>query len=323
MRVAMRVHAGWLNLTYSFDAARFVCVQKRPLGLLPLADDMVTMSKDDAYFMAHVAKLHSSNHRFVYDERAAGMLAGGGSGLMSPSAGRGGAGAAASAARSRSNSVEGGGPAAPVSASPTVGSSATSAASKPSPSALVPVPGVDPRMLFGVVHYAGLVTYNMSGWIDKNRDELMPNVVTMMQRAGNAFVARELFAEPAAATAPAGAPPAAAVAAAASGGSSSPAPGFRSPTAGLSAAAFGGAASGQRRLTQAGAFRQQLDHLMAVLDASTPHFVRCIKPNGRKQPLSVDAPLVLQQLRYSGVFEAVKIRQQGEWRACRCAAMSR
>ena len=50
---------------------------------------------------------------------------------------------------------------------------------------------------------------------------------------------------------------------------------------------------------------------MATLNATLPHYIRCVKPNEAKRAAEFSAPLVLQQLRYSGVFEAVKIRQQG------------
>ena len=39
--------------------------------------------------------------------------------------------------------------------------------------------------------------------------------------------------------------------------------------------------------------------------------VRCIKPNAERQPLAFDEKLTLEQLRYSGVFEAVSIRKHG------------
>ena len=42
-----------------------------------------------------------------------------------------------------------------------------------------------------------------------------------------------------------------------------------------------------------------------------PFWVRCIKPNENMAPLVFDAPLVMRQLRYAGVFEAVAIRKQG------------
>lgn len=50
---------------------------------------------------------------------------------------------------------------------------------------------------------------------------------------------------------------------------------------------------------------------MSTLNASSPHFIRCIKPNSLKAPLKFDAPLINEQLRYSGVQAVVEIRQKG------------
>lgn len=58
-------------------------------------------------------------------------------------------------------------------------------------------------------------------------------------------------------------------------------------------------------------FRQQLDDLMTTLNSTEPHYIRCVKPNPYKAPLEFVGPLVLEQLRYSGVFEAVEIRKKG------------
>ncbi len=58
-------------------------------------------------------------------------------------------------------------------------------------------------------------------------------------------------------------------------------------------------------------FRQQLDRLMNVLNNTQTHYIRCIKPNTTKAPKEMDPVLTLEQLRYSGVFEAVRIRKQG------------
>jgi len=38
---------------------------------------------------------------------------------------------------------------------------------------------------------------------------------------------------------------------------------------------------------------------------------RCIKPNAEKAASSFNAQMVIQQLRYTGVLETVKIRKQG------------
>jgi len=58
-------------------------------------------------------------------------------------------------------------------------------------------------------------------------------------------------------------------------------------------------------------FRQQLAVLMQKLNETSTRYVRCIKPNESMAPMLFEAPLVMRQLRYSGVFEAVAIRKQG------------
>ena len=50
---------------------------------------------------------------------------------------------------------------------------------------------------------------------------------------------------------------------------------------------------------------------MNVLDNSEPHFIKCIKPNTKKSPESFESPIVLQQLRYSGLLDAIKVRKKG------------
>lgn len=63
--------------------------------------------------------------------------------------------------------------------------------------------------------------------------------------------------------------------------------------------------------TLAAAFKGSLDDLMLMLNAATPHFVRCIKPNMTKTAKEFDAPMVQKQLNYTGVLETTKIRQNG------------
>ena len=58
-------------------------------------------------------------------------------------------------------------------------------------------------------------------------------------------------------------------------------------------------------------FRSSLRSLLEVITATTPAFIRCIKPNHDKQPNSFHASDVLRQLRYAGMMETVRIRQQG------------
>ena len=58
-------------------------------------------------------------------------------------------------------------------------------------------------------------------------------------------------------------------------------------------------------------FRSQLDSLMATLNECSPHYIRCIKANSVKKPDVFMGGMILEQLKYSGVFEAVEIRRSG------------
>lgn len=63
--------------------------------------------------------------------------------------------------------------------------------------------------------------------------------------------------------------------------------------------------------TLGAAFKGSLTDLMDMLEAAQPHFVRCIKPNMKKQAMTFDGPIVQKQLNYTGVLETTKIRQKG------------
>lgn len=46
-------------------------------------------------------------------------------------------------------------------------------------------------------------------------------------------------------------------------------------------------------------------------DSSQPHYIRCIKPNSRKAPMSFDSSLVEHQVKYLGLLENVKVKRAG------------
>jgi myosin heavy subunit len=58
-------------------------------------------------------------------------------------------------------------------------------------------------------------------------------------------------------------------------------------------------------------FKSQLDCMMEVIRPTNTHFIRCIKPNSNKEPNLFDSPLVLEQLKFSGIFESAQVLQQG------------
>lgn len=72
---------------------------------------------------------------------------------------------------------------------------------------------------------------------------------------------------------------------------------------------LGGADS--QKLSVATKFKGQLFQLMQRLESTTPHFIRCIKPNNLQSPGLYEQTLVLQQLRCCGVLEVVRISRSG------------
>uniref|UniRef100_A0A8D0PFA2 Unconventional myosin-IXb n=1 Tax=Sus scrofa TaxID=9823 RepID=A0A8D0PFA2_PIG len=58
-------------------------------------------------------------------------------------------------------------------------------------------------------------------------------------------------------------------------------------------------------------FQTSLNKLLEALGKAEPFFIRCIRSNAEKKELCFDDDLVLQQLRYTGMLETVRIRRSG------------
>ncbi|XP_017341765.1 unconventional myosin-Va [Ictalurus punctatus] len=58
-------------------------------------------------------------------------------------------------------------------------------------------------------------------------------------------------------------------------------------------------------------FRNSLQLLMDTLNVTTPHYVRCIKPNDQKTPFVMNPIRAVQQLRACGVLETIRISAAG------------
>ncbi|XP_032801914.2 unconventional myosin-X-like [Petromyzon marinus] len=129
---------------------------------------------------------------------------------------------------------------------------------------------------FGIKHYAGEVLYDVRGFLEKNRDTFRDDLLNVLRESGIDFI-YDLFER-------------------VSGGG-----GEETLKAGAK----------QRRPTVSSQFKDSLHSLMASLSTSNPFFVRCIKPNMKKLAQRFEHVVVLNQLRYSGMLETVRIRRAG------------
>ncbi|KZV36622.1 myosin-9 [Dorcoceras hygrometricum] len=58
-------------------------------------------------------------------------------------------------------------------------------------------------------------------------------------------------------------------------------------------------------------FKLQLQQLMETLNATEPHYIRCVKPNNLLKPAIFENSNIMQQLRCGGVLEAIRISCAG------------
>ena len=58
-------------------------------------------------------------------------------------------------------------------------------------------------------------------------------------------------------------------------------------------------------------FRRSLNDLMKIINTTSPHYIRCIKPNDLNKANIFDRVRVNDQLKYSGILEAVKVARAG------------
>lgn len=124
---------------------------------------------------------------------------------------------------------------------------------------------------FAIKHYAGEVPYTTENWLLKNKDPINESVGDLLKDSSNQFI-QKLWND-------------------------------------VNTTRIKGKGGQFRTVGQL--YKEQLGSLMATLNATTPHFVRCIIPNHKKRGGNIDAPLVLHQLRCNGVLEGIRIVRQG------------
>ncbi|KYN42143.1 Myosin-Va, partial [Trachymyrmex septentrionalis] len=141
---------------------------------------------------------------------------------------------------------------------------------------------------FLIHHFADLVQYETVGFLEKNRDTVIEEQVDVLRSSENKLL-RRLFSEE---------DPKLAV------------PHTRVKVSAQKNVLIN-AANKQNKKTVGSQFRDSLNMLMATLNATTPHYVRCIKPNDEKEAFEYSPVRAVQQLRACGVLETIRISAAG------------
>merc|ERR1711997_334723 len=136
----------------------------------------------------------------------------------------------------------------------------------------------DPNAHFAIIHYAGTVSYNVTGWLEKNKDPVNETVVDVLKR-GSCELMKVLWADM---------------------------PGQSAPPAEEKKKKKKGGGK-----TVSSVYLVQLGELMATLNTTEPHFIRCIVPNTHKKPLETECPLIMHQLTCNGVLEGIRVCMLG------------
>uniref|UniRef100_A0A671KB55 Myosin VAa n=1 Tax=Sinocyclocheilus anshuiensis TaxID=1608454 RepID=A0A671KB55_9TELE len=155
-----------------------------------------------------------------------------------------------------------------------------------------------PRMsnkAFIIQHFADKVEYQCDGFLEKNKDTVNEEQIHVL-KASKFDLLVELFQDEEKATSPTGA-------ALAIGG--------RTRLSVKPDKNKAGQASKEHKKTVGLQFRNSLQLLMETLNATTPHYVRCIKPNDYKYAFTFDPKRAVQQLRACGVLETIRISAAG------------
>ena len=136
----------------------------------------------------------------------------------------------------------------------------------------------DKNAHFAIIHYAGIVSYNVTAWLEKNKDPVNDTVVDVLKRGSCELLVLLWSDHP---------------------GQSAP------PDDGKKKKKKGGGK------TVSSVYLVQLGELMTTLHSTEPHFIRCIVPNTHKKPLETETQLIMHQLTCNGVLEGIRICMRG------------
>ncbi|NXH96514.1 MYO15 protein, partial [Pachycephala philippinensis] len=135
---------------------------------------------------------------------------------------------------------------------------------------------------FTIKHYAGKVTYQVQKFLDKNYDQVRQDVLDLFLSSRTKVVANLFFGH--------------------------------AQVMARQRSLIRRSSTRTRRYkapTVAARFQQSLLELVEKMERCNPFFVRCLKPNNKKEPGLFEADVVRTQLRYSGILETIRIRKEG------------
>merc|ERR1711887_401228 len=146
---------------------------------------------------------------------------------------------------------------------------------------LKPASKTDKNAHFGISHYAGVVNYNVTGWLEKNKDPVNETVVELFKSTSSCQLLVHLWRD-------------------------HPGQPTTAPKDEGKKKKKGGGGK-----TVSSVYLVSLGELMSTLYACEPHFVRCLVPNTHKKPGEVEPPLIMHQLTCNGVLEGIRICMRG------------
>ncbi|XP_063758462.1 unconventional myosin-Va-like isoform X2 [Eleginops maclovinus] len=137
---------------------------------------------------------------------------------------------------------------------------------------------------FIILHFADKVEYQCEGFLEKNKDTVNEEHLNVLKKSQVDWLLK-LFVDDDKAT--------------------------RLTNKRSSVTGRAGPSQRDNKKTVGLQFRQSLHLLMETLNATTPHYVRCIKPNDDKSPFIMDPVRAVQQLRACGILETIRISAAG------------
>jgi len=146
---------------------------------------------------------------------------------------------------------------------------------------LKPQSKTDKNAHFAISHYAGIVSYNVTNWLEKNKDPVNDSVVEVFKSTSKCTLLVHLWRD-------------------------HPGQPTTSPKEEGKKKKKGGGGK-----TVSSVYLVSLGELMTTLHSCEPHFVRCLVPNTHKKPGDVEPPLIMHQLTCNGVLEGIRICMRG------------